>query len=49
MIIIYHNGKEIVELKDYVGKTNLLTGNNFDGKVRAYEIVVILMEGDKIG
>ena len=49
VIIIYHNGKEIVELKDYVGKTNLLTGNNFDGKVRAYEIVVFLMEGDKIG
>lgn len=49
VIIIYHNGKETVELKDYVGKTNLLTGNNFDGKVRAYEIVVILMEGDKIG
>ena len=49
VIIIYHNGKETVELKDYVGKTNLLTGNNFDGKVRAYEIVVILIEGDKIG
>ena len=49
VIIIYHNGKETVELKDYVGKTNLLTENNFDGKVRAYEIVVILMEGDKIG
>ena len=49
VIIIYHNGKETVELKEYVGKINLLTGNNFDGKVRAYEIVVILMEGDKIG
>ena len=49
VIIIYHNGKETVELKDYVGKTNLLTGNNLDGKVRAYEIVVILIEGDKIG
>ena len=49
VIIIYHNGKETVELKNYVGKRNLLTGNNFDGKVSAYEIVVILMEGDKIG
>ena len=49
VVIIYHNGKETIELKEYVGKTNLLTGTNFDGKVKAYEIVVILTEGGKIG
>ena len=49
VMLIYHNGKETIELKEYAGKQNLLTDSNFEGKIKAYEMVVILMEGDKIG
>lgn len=49
IVIIYHNGNETVEAPEYAGKYNLLKENTFDGKVKAYETVVLLMEGDKIG
>ena len=49
VIIIYHNGNKTVELPEYKGKCNLLKDSIFDGKVKAYESVVLLMEGDKIG
>ena len=49
VMLIYHNGKETIELKEYAGKQNLLTDSVFEGKIKAYEMVVILMEGDKIG
>lgn len=49
VMLIYHNGKDTIELKEYAGKQNLLTDSVFEGKIKAYEMVVILMEGDKIG
>lgn len=49
IVIIYHSGNETVEVTEYAGKYNLLKENTFDGKVKAYETVVLLMEGDKIG
>ncbi len=49
IVIIYHNGKETVDLPEYTGKQNLLTDRVFEGKIKAYETVVLLMEGDKIG
>ena len=49
VVIIYHNGKTTVDLMQYAGKYNLLKECIFDGKVKAYETVVLLMEGDRIG
>ena len=49
IVIIYHSGNETVEVTEYAGKYNLLKENTFDAKVKAYETVVLLMEGDKIG
>ena len=47
--IIYHCGNKAVELPMYAGKYNLLSDTTFDGKVKGYETVVLLMEGGKIG
>jgi glycosidase len=49
VVIIYHNGKETEELKEYAGRHNLLTGTAFEGQIKAYETVVLLMEGENIG
>ena len=49
VVIIYHNGKETEELKEYAGRHNLLTGTTFEGQIKAYETVVLLMEGESIG
>ncbi len=49
IVILYHNGKQKVELKDYAGKYNLLKEEVFDGKIDKYETVVLLMEGDRGG
>ncbi len=49
IVIIYHNGNKTLELPEYAGKYDLLKESIFDGKVNAYETVVLLMEGDKIG
>lgn len=49
VVIIYHNGKETEELKEYVGRHNLLTATVFEGQIKDYETVVLLMEGDNIG
>ena len=49
VVIIYHCGNKAVELPMYAGKYNLLSDTTFDGKVKGYETVVLLMEGGKIG
>ena len=49
VVIIYHNGNKTVEVPEFAGRFNLLKDGVFDGKVKAYETVVLLMEGDKIG
>ncbi len=49
VVIIYHNGNKVVEVPEYAGKYDLLGKEMFDGKVKGYEIKVLLMEGDKIG
>ena len=49
VVIIYHNGNKMADLPEYAGKYNLLKEEIFDGKVKAYETIVLLMEGDKIG
>lgn len=41
LTIIYHGKKKIVELKEYKGRINLIDGKPFDGKVRAYEALVL--------
>ena len=49
VLIIYHNKNNTVEMAQYAGKYNLLEDKVFDGNIRAYETVVLLMEGDRIG
>ena len=49
IVIIYHNGKETVDLEEYIGKQDLLNGRVFDGKIKGYETAVLLMEGEHIG
>ena len=49
VFIIYHNKNNTVEMAQYAGKYNLLEDKVFDGNIRAYETVVLLMEGDRIG
>lgn len=49
VVLIYHNGNKTVSVPEYAGKYNLLADSVFDGKVKAYETVVLLMEGDRIG
>lgn len=49
IVIIYHNANKMLHLPEYAGKYNLLEQVIFDGKVKAYEIVVLLMEGDESG
>lgn len=49
VVIIYHNVNKMADLPEYAGKYNLLKEEIFDGKVKAYETIVLLMEGDKIG
>ena len=39
--IIFHGKKKIAELKEYKGRINLINGKVFDGKVRAYEALVL--------
>ena len=49
IVIIYHNESKTVEVPEYTGKYNLLKECVFDGKIKAYEAAVLLMEGDRIG
>ncbi len=49
VVIIYHNENKAVDVPQYAGKYNLLKEGIFDGTVKAYETVVLLVEGDKIG
>lgn len=46
IVIIYHNENKTIELPEYIGKYDLLKKDTFDGKVKAYEMVVLLMEGE---
>ena len=46
VVLIYHNENKAMELPEYAGKFNLLKETVFDGKVGAYETVVLLMEGE---
>ena len=39
--VIFHGKKKIVELKEYKCRINLINGKVFDGKVRAYEALVL--------
>jgi len=44
VVIIYHNGNKTVEVPEYAGKYDLFGEVIFDGKVKGYEIKVLLME-----
>ena len=47
VVILYHNGNKMVEVPEYAGKYDLLGKEMFDGKVKGYEIKVLLMEGER--
>lgn len=49
VVIIYHNGNKTVDVGEYAGKYDLLGEKIFDGKIKGYEIKVLLMEGDRVG
>lgn len=49
VVIIYHNENKTIEVPEYVGKYDLLGEEIFDGKVKGYEVKVLLMEGKKYG
>lgn len=47
VVIIYHNDNKMVEVPEYAGKYDLLGEKVFDGKVKGYEVKVLLGEGGK--
>lgn len=42
VIMIFHGKREEITLKEYAGKKNILTGERFDGKLGAYDAVVLI-------
>ena len=47
VVILYHNGNKMVEVPEYAGKYDLLGKEVFDGKVKGYEVKVLLMEEER--